>query len=492
MFTAGLAALNGTTGDRVAIMCGNRVEFLWAFFGASIGGLIPVPLNIALRGDILTHMLADASPVAIICERDVVDDIRKSADDAKCTAHVIVVGEHGAKDPREGIALTEMMSAGRGAMTNQSFSDLALINYTSGTTGRSKGVMISHRMAVGFADAPAWALGCTPEDIAFSPLPLFHVNGLFTTLLSSFRAGGHAAIAPRFSATSYWDQVRESQATLLSMLGSMAAILWNRPPSDMDRDHSVRAAVVVPAPPADYYEGFVTRFGFPLTELYGLTDAGVPIGVPPGEIRPTGYCGKAHPDWECRVVDELDRTVASGTRGQLVVRPHRPYLTQLGYWNRPDATVESWRNLWFHTGDIFEQREDGWFRFIDRLKDSIRRFGENVSAFEVERVISTHPAVQDVAVYAVPSELAEDEIMAAVTVAGSGLTASDLSSFCVARLPYFAVPRYIEIMNDLPRTETAKITKADLRARGVTPTTVDCGRPKRPSRRASFERPSSA
>jgi crotonobetaine/carnitine-CoA ligase len=482
--SAGLASLGGKQGDRVVIMCGNHVEFLWTFFGATMGAFVPVPLNTALRGDILTHMLADASPVAIVCDNDLVDDVQKSAAEAGCTAHIIVIGDQASMSFQQRIGLTDVMSHGQGTLANQSFSDLALINYTSGTTGRSKGVMASHRMAVGFADSPDWALNCTAEDIAFSTLPLFHVNGLFTSFLSSLRAGGHAVFAPRFSATAYWDQVRESQATLLSMLGSMTAILWNRPADDMDRDHAVRTAIVVPAPPADYYDGFITRFGFPLTEVYGLTDVGVPIAVPPGQARPSGYCGKAHPDWECQVVDEFDRPVPHGERGELVVRPRRPYLMQLGYWNRPDATLDAWRNLWFHTGDVFEQNAGEWFRFVDRAKDSIRRSGENVSAFEVESVIASHPAVQDVAVYPVPSELSEEEIMAAVTLKPSDFTIADLAAFCAERLPYFAVPRYIEIMDDLPRTETAKIRKSELRSRGISDATIDFGRPKRPKQKA--------
>jgi crotonobetaine/carnitine-CoA ligase len=479
--SAGFASLGGDPGDRVVIMCGNKIEFLWAFFGATIGAFIPVPLNTALRGDVLTHMLADSTPIAIVCDDNLLVDVRRSVMAAGSTAHIIVVGGQTGSDSQPCVAFGDLMSVGHGTLVNRSFADLALINYTSGTTGRSKGVMASHQMAVGFADSPNWSLGTTPDDIAFSPLPMFHVNGLFTTFLSSLRVGGHAVFTPRFSATLFWDQVRESQATLLSMLGSITAILWNRPASDTDRDHAVRAAIVVPAPPADYYDGFIERFGFPLTEVYGLTDVGVPIGVPPGESRPSGSCGKAHPDWECQVVDELDREVPRGQRGELVVRPRRPYLMQLGYRNRPDATLDAWRNLWFHTGDVFEQSESGWFRFVDRAKDSIRRSGENVSAFEVESVISCHPAVQDVAVYAVPSELAEDEIMAAVTLKQSDVTVADLWSFCSQRLPYFAVPRYFEVMDDLPRTETAKVMKAELRARGINDATVDCGRPRRPN-----------
>jgi len=229
-----------------------------------IGAFIPVPLNTALRGELLTHMLADSTPIAIVCDDNLLVDVSKISHGSRSTAHIIVVGGQTGSDSQPRVAFGDLMSVGCGTLANRSFADLALINYTSGTTGRSKESWASHQMAVGFADSPIWSLGMTLDDIAFSPLPMFHVNGLFTTFLSSLRVGGHAVFTPRFSATLFWDQVRESQATLLSIAGLNHGDPLNRSASDTDRDHAVRAAIVVPAPPADYYDGFVERFGFPL------------------------------------------------------------------------------------------------------------------------------------------------------------------------------------------------------------------------------------
>ena len=260
----------------------------------------------------------------------------------------------------------------------------------------------------------------------------------------------------------------------------MTPILWNRDGGAAERGTRRAAlAFVVPAPPN--LAEFEARFGLTVTEAFGLTDAGVPIGVPHGVERPPGSCGRAQPDWECRVVDELDNDVAADVVGELVVRPRLPYLSQLGYWNRPDATVSARRNFWFHTGDLFRMDAGGWFHFVDRAKDAIRRSGENVSGFEVEQVLNAHPKIAEAAVFAVPSDLAEDEVMAALLLEEDAVLPWDeLLEFCRSRLPYFAVPRYLEVMEEFPRTGTAKVRKADLRQRGVTSSTFDAGPVRRP------------
>jgi crotonobetaine/carnitine-CoA ligase len=263
----------------------------------------------------------------------------------------------------------------------------------------------------------------------------------------------------------------------------MAPILWRQEPSHWEQAHKLRLGLVIPAP-LDHYEEFEARFKIKCTELYGLTDANLPLGVPHGENRP-GSCGVPVPGWECRLVDDYDEEVEPGEPGQLVVRPTRPWVGQLGYWRMPEATVAAWQNLWFHTGDLMRQDEDGWFYFLDRSKDAIRRSGENISSYEVEQVLLSHPAVFEAAVYAVRAELAEDEVMAAVVLEpGKETTPEEILKWCEPKLAYFAVPRYLDIRTSIPKTQTEKVQKQILRNEGVTPTAYDRG----PSGRRMRER----
>jgi crotonobetaine/carnitine-CoA ligase len=319
-------------------------------------------------------------------------------------------------------------------------------------------------------------LGFAPGETSYNCLPLFHANSLLVTLMAGLPRGATTVFGERFSASGFWDEVKSSGATIISLLGSMVPILWNRPPAEDDSDNRVRVALAVPTPPISLHEAFEERFGLTLASLYGMTDIGLPIGTPCGVESPPGTCGIAHPDWECIVADEHDEEVPHNVAGELLVRPRKPFTMQMGYWRNPEATVETWRNLWFHTGDVLVRDDVGWFQYVDRKKDAIRRFGENISSFEVEMVVQTHPAVAEVAVYAVPAELSEDEVMAAVVLEpGMTCTPADLAAHCEELLPYFAVPRYVEMFSELPKTQTAKVQKEQLRERGVTPSTWDAG-----------------
>jgi carnitine-CoA ligase len=304
---------------------------------------------------------------------------------------------------------------------------------------------------------------------------LFHGNSLLCTLVPALRVGAVAVFAPRFSANSFWETVRAEGATVLSLLGSMVPILMNQAPSPDDRASRARIALAVPAPGRNFHE-FQDRFNLKLSSLYGMTDIGLPIGVPADVPGRPGMCGILHSDWDCIVADDNDCPVPDGEIGELLVRPRRPYIMQLGYWRNPTATLETWRNLWFHTGDYLRRDSSGWFEFIDRKKDAIRRFGENISSFEVETVLLDHAAIAEVAVYAVPADLEEDEVMASVVLEpGAHVTAPDLLEYCIKTLPYFAVPRFIRITPSLPKTQTAKVQKQVLRQIGTDELTWDGG-----------------
>ena len=469
-FGAVLIQQGVNAGDRVAILCTNRVEFIWTFFGACWIGAIPAPLNTSLHGQILRNMIEDLDPTIIVCERETEAAVRKAA--VSLPAKPIIL------DVDASLEVAQIRD-GRHFEPPQphqpASSDLAMILYTSGTTGRSKGIMYSQEMAMTFSEASHWMLGYTAKDVAFNCLPLFHGNSLLCTLVPAMRAGAFSVFAPRFSANTFWETVRAEGATVLSLLGSMVPILMNQAASPNDNASRARIALAVPAPGKSFFQ-FQERFNLKLSSLYGMTDIGLPIGVPAETPGRPGMCGILHEDWECIIADDNDRPLPDGEIGEALIRPRRPFIMQLGYWRNPTATVETWRNLWFHTGDYLRRDSTGWFEFIDRKKDAIRRFGENISSFEVETVLLGHHAIAEAAVYAVPADLEEDEVMASVVLEpGKDVTAPELLEYCTENLPYFAVPRYIRITPSLPKTQTAKVQKQELRRIAVDELSWDAG-----------------
>ena len=271
----------------------------------------------------------------------------------------------------------------------------------------------------------------------------------------------------RFSASDYYSALARHRATVSYLLGAMVPMLLSRAVSEQELEHSVRIALA-PGVPERFHADFVGRTGIRLLDGWGSTETNFAIGATLDRQR-SGAMGPVAEGFQARVVDEQDNEVADGSVGELVVRADEPLAFATGYFGAPDKTAEAWRDQWFHTGDRVIREADGYFRFIDRLKDAIRRRGENISSFEVEQVLLSNPSVANAAVFPVSSELAEDEVMAAVIVRpGHDLTAPDLIEFCKPRLPYFAVPRYIEFMQELPTTESGKVQKYKLRERGLT------------------------
>jgi carnitine-CoA ligase len=467
-----LAELGVAPGDRVGIFIGNRAEFLWAYFGALWAGAIAVPLNVSLRGAVLEHMLAETGPEVLIADRSLLADLEAARAGAGLAARTLVVdAEAGDADRDLAAALAAVDPAPR---ADREPWDLQTVLYTSGTTGPSKGVTHCNRSLVALADNATWILGYRRDDVAYTDLPLFHANALLMSFLPAARVGAPTFVGSRFSASGFWPAVRGCKATVISILGSMIPILWQAPEREDDADNDVRVALAVPAP-SSYFEAFEQRFGLDLASLYGLTDVGLPVGTPEGHGRP-GLCGIPLPDWECRIVDEHDEELPDGEAGEAVFRPKRPYVSPVGYWAQPEATMEARANLWQHSGDMLVREPDGWLRFVDRKKDAIRRFGENISAFEVETVLELHPRIAEAAVFAVPSELAEDEVMAAVVLEdGASCTPEEIFDHARERLAYFAVPRYLDLRAELPKTATAKVRKEVLREEGVTASTVDGG-----------------
>jgi crotonobetaine/carnitine-CoA ligase len=464
-------------GDRVAILMTNRIEFLDTFFAAAHIGAVSVPLNTSLRGPILEHMLRDSAPSVIVTEAELLETVGHALENTGLSPRVFVTDRRptstGVDSHDYHQALRRVEAA---PMADISRFDNSAILYTSGTTGPSKGVLHNHGSIIAHAEKSNWLFGYTPADVAHNCLPFFHANALCVTLLPALRAGATVVFGKRFSASGFWNEIRTERATVISILGAMVPILWGAVPSVEDAQNDVRVALSVPTPSGEIYHAFEQRFGLRLVSLYGMTDTSSVIGTPPDTKGRPGYAGVAHPDFECIVADENDVPLPDGVAGELLVRPLKPDSISKCYWNNPQATMDTWRNLWFHTGDVLVREPDGWFRFIDRKKDAMRRFGENISSFEVESVIGAHPAVQEVAVYAVPSELSEDEVMAAlVLIDGTLDNLEDIGRYCDEHLPYFASPRYLLVLDALPKTKNQKVLKADLRSSGITAHTVDRG-----------------
>jgi crotonobetaine/carnitine-CoA ligase len=348
------------------------------------------------------------------------------------------------------------------------------ILYTSGTTGPAKGVQCPHAQYAWWGANSARILGLTERDVLATTLPLFHINAL-NTFAQALVAGCRVAYEARFSASRFWSAMAAADATVVYLLGAMVPMLLAQAPSEFERAHRVRIGLA-PGAPESAMQAFLERSGVPLIDGYGSTETNFVIAGALDAPR-RGVMGWLQPGFDARVVDDEDVEVPAGEPGELVLRADEPFAFASGYHGMPEQTLAAWRNLWFHTGDRVVRDADGAFRFIDRIKDAIRRRGENISSWEVEQVLLAHAAVAEAAVYPVRSELAEDEVMAALVARpGARIDAAELCAFCAARLARFAVPRYIDVVAELPRTENGKVRKVVLRERGVTAATWDRAR----------------
>jgi crotonobetaine/carnitine-CoA ligase len=460
-----LAGAGLRQGDRVALLCGNRAEFVEIFFGCAWLGAIVVPINTASRGPQLQHVLGNSGARLLVIERELIAAL-DHLDLAALALERIWLVDGGVMTIQNlaGEALPTLGEAVAPAPLRPG--DTMAILYTSGTTGPSKGVCCPQAQYFWWGVNSCRLLGIGDGDVLFTPLPLFHTNAL-NALYQALLSGSTIVFAPRFSASRFFLSLSESKATVTYLLGAMVPILLSRPPQDAERAHAVRIALA-PGLPFHLHGEFAARTGIRLLDGYGSTETNFVIGTNVDRQR-DGFMGPLHRGFSARVVDADDAEVSVGEAGELTLRADEPFAFATGYWAMAERTVEAWRNLWFHTGDRVVRDAQGYFRFVDRMKDAIRRRGENISSFEVEQVLLSHPEIATAAVFPVPSEMAEDEVMAAVVRApGSRLSEIELVAFCQPRLPYFAVPRYIEFVVELPATENGKIQKFKLRERGVT------------------------
>jgi crotonobetaine/carnitine-CoA ligase len=466
-------------GDRVAIICSNRIEFLEIVLGCAWLGAIAVPINVASRGPQLQHILSNCAARLLVMEAAYAENLSLLHPPELAIEAIWLI------DPRTEVRIGKVVSTSmprggeRLAAAAIGPGDLALILYTSGTTGPSKGVCCPQAQYFWWAVNTASLLQLRADDVLCTSLPLFHTNAL-NTFYQALLTGSSVCFEKRFSASRFFASLAHYRATITYLLGAMVPILLSRPRSLEETAHTVRIALA-PGVPAQFHEAFTQRTGIRLLDGWGSTETNFVLGATIEHQRP-GLMGPVLEGFQARVVDDQGNDVADDAPGELVVRADDQFAFATGYFRAPEKTAEAWRNLWFHTGDRVVRQSDGYFRFIDRLKDTIRRRGENISSFEVEQVLLSHSGVANAAAFPVRSPLAEDEVMAAVILhPGQQLTEGELIAFCEPRLPYFAIPRYLEFVRELPTTESGKVQKYKLRERGVTENTWD--------REASHERP---
>jgi carnitine-CoA ligase len=459
-------------GDRCAVMMGNVPEFVGCWFGILRAGAIEVPVHSAHRGPLLEHILGESGARILFCDAEFVPRLRGL--ELPQLERVVVRGELDEEPPPglQLVPLAEALGAPHASeLPRAVVSDVACILYTSGTTGRSKGVVLPHGANLKLARANIELMEYTDEDVLYTAFPLFHVNAKFTSVTSAMLAGARLVLDDRFSASTFWPKMRDEGVTSFNYMGGLLAILAKQPERETDQGHGVVRAYGGACPPL-LWDPFEERFGVRLHEHYGMTETGITIQNT-RTVRRVGSIGLAAPHYEVRLADESDNEVPVGEVGEIQVRPNEPEVMLHEYWRRPDATSAGFRNFWFHTGDRATRDADGYFYYYDRLTDSIRRRGENVSSFELEAVVGTYDGVVECAAYGVPSELGEDEVMVAVVPEGEGFDPADLVAHCEERVARFAVPRYVRVVDSLPKNSSERIQKFKLREAGITPDTWD-------------------
>ncbi|MBI5439930.1 MAG: AMP-binding protein [Deltaproteobacteria bacterium] len=464
-------------GDKVSIMLPNCPEFLHLWFGAAKIGAVEVPVNTSYKGEFLRHIVDQSDSRILVIHRDYLDRLPLIQDDLKKLERVVVLGGAPGGEPQAlkipVASFEEFFEAPETPVEVKVDPwDAHSIIYTSGTTGLSKGALNPHKMWVIVAQRMLECREGTKDDVFYTFLPLYHMNAQVLTTLTAMIAEAQMVLADRFSASGFWEEIRRYGATQFNYLGAVIPILAKQPERPDDAANPVRVAFGAGCP-QNVMEQVEKRFDLTCMEGFGMTEIGIPIHVRMNDRRP-GSCGKNLDIYEIKLVDDHDVEVPVGEPGEIIFRPQEPFTMMLEYYNMPDKTLEAFRNLWFHSGDLAKKDADGYYYFVDRKKDSLRRRGENISSFEVERAINTHPVVLESAAVAVKSELAEDEVKICVVLRPDcAVDPADLIHYAAERMPYFAVPRYVEFMESLPKTPTERTQKYLLKQAGVTPNTWD-------------------
>jgi crotonobetaine/carnitine-CoA ligase len=438
----GLQRLGVDRGDYVSIVLSNRIEHVICSYACMWIGAVHAAINAEFRGAALERSLALAGARVLVTEPAYLDALESAGVGRE---QVVLIGELASTRPAERAPVAA--------------SEPAVVLFTSGTTGHSKGCLLPHSALMCSAAAIVECAQLTEADCVFVPYPLFHMRAAFLDLLPALIVGGRAVLAPRFSASAFWEQVRAHEVTVFSLIGTVQQILWNREPSDGDRAHQVRLTWGAPTPVGQ--AEFKERFGIdvlPGDGVYGMSE----IGIPCVSSLDADRHGRIRPMYELIVADEHDRPLPAGEIGEILVRPRQPGVIFLGYLNNPEATVGATRNLWFHTGDLGRLDEAGRLSFVGRRQERLRRAGHNISSWEVEEGLNRHPAVRASAVFGVPGALGEDDLAAAIVAADDSLTEDVLARFAGEAMAPFMVPQHFIFVDEIPMTATGKPAKSEL------------------------------
>jgi crotonobetaine/carnitine-CoA ligase len=479
-----LAELGVNPGDRVATLIENSPEATLSWWGTVQAGAISVPINTAYKGEYLRHQLSDSGSKVLVVEASLAERAAQVFGQSGDLDHLVVIGEVQGELPGNVHEWTDLLSATKAPPTAApSPGDLATFVYTGGTTGLSKGCMLSHNYHAALTEQIGVCWDRTADDVVWTPLPLFHFNAITTAVVGPLLYGGRAAIYRRFSVSNFWSEMNRVGATITSTLGTMAYLLahdTDRPEMPLsgspEANRSLRLIGAAPMP-VEVDKVIRQRFGVrTFSGAYGVTEASLVSWQPTGMTNRPNAAGVINDEYfDVRIFDDDDNELARGTDGEIVIRPKRPHVMFAGYWGQPEATVSSSRNWWYHTGDIGHVDDDDYLYFVDRKADYLRRRGENISSFEVERILMGHGQIADVAVHAVPSQLTEDDLKITATLkAGSELTEAELFRWCIDQLPYFALPRYIEFRSELPRSPVGRVLKRELRDESLSSAVFDC------------------
>ena len=450
-------------GSTVLVMVPNSFESVYVWMATARLGAIEVPVNIAYRGSILTHVANNSAARVAVVHRDYLDRLESVAEGLDALKTVICVGDTDIRSTTiEVLAASDEVRDDQptGATVRPQRHDTACILYTSGTTGASKGVIVP------WAQVHATATGCIPldglgaDDAWYSPFPMFHMSGKLA-LYGAALIGSRFVVRGAFSTDGFWSDIRRFGCTTSLLIGTTPGFLASRPAGQDDAESPLHNVLMAPVP--DRPEAFMDRFGVRISTVFNMTEISCPVWSR-WELGPKGSAGRLRPGYEVRIVDEHDEEVPNGQLGEIVVRSSDPWKLMLGYWRMPEKTVEAWRNCWFHTGDAGFQDDDGFFYYVDRRKDAIRVKGENISSMEVEAEVNGYDAVAECAAIGVPSPLGEEEVMVfVVPTEPSACDPAALTRFLVDRLPRFMVPRYVTVVEELPKTPTEKVRKHILR-----------------------------
>lgn len=481
----------------VCILLPNCLEFVYTWFALNKLGAVEVAISDAYKGSFLAHPLKLSQARILITTPSLAQRLQDIEHDIPIEQVVLLEppGDEPRSMPPEFARiqlhrfedLVSDQTQNPPAVTVPQ--DAAAVLLTSGTTGASKGVVMPHSQFYFFAEEDVQLMRLTQDDVYMTGFPLFHGNAQFLTVYPCLIAGAHCVLYPRFSASDWAGRARRSGATVTNLLGATMSFICSQPPSEDDRGHRIRSIYAAPLS-TDLAGPFSERFGVhEFVDGFGQTEISNVFMTPPGAARPPGASGVLVDQWfEIKLADpDTGETVPEGQVGELLVRHKHPGIISTEYLGMPDKTIESRRDLWFHTGDALRRDAQGWYYFVDRVKDALRRRGENISSFEVEAVLRGHASVANCAVIGVAAEeqAGEDEVMAfIVTHDGKVPDYADIAAWCDARMPAFMVPRYFDHLAELPLTPTEKVRKKALRERGLGPHTWDRSRSGGERRRA--------